>query len=263
MTAPVQPGRRSRFALLIDAENVPPAFAAALVDDAAGHGELAIRRAYGNFSLDCMRNWGEACPRLGIRAHQVFPGARGKNAADLALAIDAMDLLHTGGVEGFCLVSSDGDFSHLALRLREHGVMVIGYGEHKAPESFRQACGRFVELVSAAPVLVPVTQVAAKLVPATPVAAKPVAAKPSLAKPSLAKPSAETARRLLLEAHRNCTKATDGWVNGSHLRSEVGKIEEKFALTTYGHGSFRKFIGWTNGFDIRDDGVMLVRPRQG
>ena len=139
------------------------------------------------------------------------------------------------------------------LRLREHGVLVIGYGERKAPASFRRACDRFIELVPPPPMLVV----------DSPIVAKPVPAKPVPAKPGVAQPNVKTARRLLLEAHGKCTKAIDGWVNGSHLRTEIGKIEEKFTLTTYGVGNFRKFIAWTNGFDIRDDGVMLVRPRHG
>ena len=199
---------------------------------------------------------------MAIRAHQVFPGAWGKNAADLALAIDAIDLFHTGGIEGFCLVSSDSDFSHLALRLREHGVMVIGYGERKAPASFRRACDRFIELVPPPPVLVADVPIVAKPIVVKPPAAKPIAPVPVVSRPIPSKPCVKAARKLLEEAYGHCTKTADGWINAGPLGSELAKMSKPSKSPSHGYGGLQKFIAWAGGFEMKNvNKVMFVKRR--
>jgi hypothetical protein len=136
--------RLPRFAILIDADNTSPRIAAGLFEEVAKFGEASVRRIYGDFSGQRLKSWAEILPKYAIDPYQQFAYTTGKNASDIALVIDAMDLLHSGRMDGFCLVSSDSDFTRLASRLREQGADVYGFGEQKTPESFRQACRRFV-----------------------------------------------------------------------------------------------------------------------
>ena len=133
-----------RFAVLIDADNTSPRIAAGLFEEIAKFGEASVRRIYGDFSSPRMKSWADILQKYAIDPYQQFAYTTGKNASDIALVIDAMDLLHSGRFDGFCLVSSDSDFTRLASRLREEGADVYGFGAQKTPESFRQACRRFI-----------------------------------------------------------------------------------------------------------------------
>ena len=130
--------RLRRFAVLIDAENTSPRIAAGLFDEVAKFGEASVRRIYGDFSNQRLKSWTEILPKFAIDPYQQFAYTSGKNASDIAMVIDAMDLLHSGRLDGFCLVSSDSDFTRLASRLREQGADVYGFGEQKTPESLRR-----------------------------------------------------------------------------------------------------------------------------
>ena len=137
---------RARLAVLIDAENASPRHAGAVFEAVAGLGEATVRRIYGDFSNGRLGSWNAA-----IRSHSIVPchqpaQARGKNAADIALAVDAMDLMHRERLDGVALMSSDSDFTRLAQRLREGGLAVYGFGESKTPRAFRGACRRFETL---------------------------------------------------------------------------------------------------------------------
>lgn len=136
--------RTPRIAVLIDADNASAAHAAAVFEEIATLGEANVRRIYGDFSGLRLKKWTEKLQPLAIMPTQQFNYTTGKNAADITLVIDAMDLMHTGAVDTFCLVSSDSDFTRLAQRLREGGKTVIGFGERKTPEAFRNACNRFI-----------------------------------------------------------------------------------------------------------------------
>src|SRR5919109_1008356 len=136
--------RSPRLAVLIDADNASAKIADGLFEEIAKIGEASVRRIYGDFSHARSKAWADVLSRHAIIPQQQFAYTTGKNASDITLVIDAMDLLHTGRFDGFCLVSSDSDFTRLAARIREQGVDVYGFGEQKTPESFRQACRRFV-----------------------------------------------------------------------------------------------------------------------
>src|SRR4051812_40629327 len=136
--------RPARLAVLIDAENASARIAEALFTEIATLGEASARRIYGDFSSAQLKGWTKVLARFAIQPQQNFANTKGKNSGDIALVIDAMDLLHSGRFDGFCLVSSDSDFTRLASRIREQGVAVYGFGEDKTPESFRQACTRFI-----------------------------------------------------------------------------------------------------------------------
>jgi hypothetical protein len=133
-----------RLAVLIDADNASARIVEGLFEEVAKLGEASVRRIYGDFSSTRSSQWAKVLQRYAIIPHQQFAYTTGKNASDMALVIDAMDLLHSGRVDGFCLVSSDSDFASIATRIREEGVDVFGFGERKTPEAFVQACRRFI-----------------------------------------------------------------------------------------------------------------------
>lgn len=133
-----------RLAVLIDADNAQPSVAAELMSEIGRYGTATVRRAYGDWTTPNLNGWKEHLHTLAIQPIQQFRLTTGKNATDSALIIDAMDLLHGGRVNGFCLVSSDSDFTRLATRIRESGLSVYGFGEKKTPKPFVAACNKFV-----------------------------------------------------------------------------------------------------------------------
>ena len=134
------------FALLIDADNVSARYIKPILTELSKYGNITYKRIYGDWTSNQASKWREELLANSITPIQQFCNTAGKNATDSALIIDAMDILYTGNVEGFCIVSSDSDFTRLASRLRESGMEVIGMGEEKTPRSFRVACTRFVNL---------------------------------------------------------------------------------------------------------------------
>ena len=137
---------RPLYAVLIDADNIPSKYAGAILKEITSFGEPALRRVYGDWGSSRLNTWAKAVRDLGLVAHQETANTVGKNASDIGLVIDAMDILHSGRFDGFVLVSSDSDFTALANRVREQGMDVIGIGETKAPESLRNVCNRFILL---------------------------------------------------------------------------------------------------------------------
>ena len=132
------------LAVLIDADNSSPRWAEAVFEEIASLGEASVRRIYGDFSRSQMSGWQDKLPMLALVPHHQPANTVGKNSSDIALVIDAMDLLHSGRFDGFVLVSSDSDFTRLASRIREQGLDVYGIGQRKTPEAFRKACKRFI-----------------------------------------------------------------------------------------------------------------------
>lgn len=135
-----------RFAVLIDSDNISAKYIDCILDEMTKHGVVTYRRIYGDFTSNQMHRWRNELAERCITPIQQFQNTTGKNATDSALIIDAMDILYAGNVEGFCIVSSDGDFTRLASRLRESGMEVIGMGENKTPKSFKAACSLFTNI---------------------------------------------------------------------------------------------------------------------
>ncbi len=133
-----------RLAVLIDADNAQAAVIEGLLAEIARFGEATVKRIYGDFTSPASASWKKVLQRHAIKPVQQFAYTTGKNATDSTLIIDAMDLLYTRKFDGFCLVTSDSDFTGLAMRLREEGLNVLGFGEKKTPEAFRNACHKFV-----------------------------------------------------------------------------------------------------------------------
>lgn len=134
------------IALLIDADNTTPQGIDPVLTVMAEVGQVNIRRAYGNFAKDNLARWDKITNKYGIRPHQQFDVSKGKNATDMAMTIDAIDLLYQGKVDGFGLMTSDSDFTPLVTRLRQDGLLVYGFGEAKTPQAFKSACTRFLEI---------------------------------------------------------------------------------------------------------------------
>jgi uncharacterized LabA/DUF88 family protein len=221
--------RLRRLAVLIDADNTAPRIAAGLFEEVAKFGEARVRRIYGDFSKPHLKPWVDILQKYAIDPYQQFAYTIGKNASDIALVIDAMDLLHTGRFDGFCLVSSDSDFTRLASRLREQGADVYGFGERKTPESFRQACRRFIYTENLLPdVQGPASGEAAPQKPLQPTSA---------AIPILKKAVAQV-------------EAEDGWVSlavvGQHLANAVSDFDSR----TYGHRKLSDLVRGTGAFDV-------------
>jgi NYN domain-containing protein/OST-HTH/LOTUS domain-containing protein len=236
--------RAARLAVLIDADNTSAKIASRLFEEIAKIGEASVRRIYGDFSSTRLRAWSDILAQHAILPHQQFAYTAGKNASDIALVIDAMDLLHTGRFDGFCLVSSDSDFTRLASRIREQGVAVYGFGEHKTPESFRQACRRFIY-----------TENLLRPEPAAP------GAVPDKLGKSLEPPTAAIA---VLRTALAQMDAEDGWVRLGNLGQRVIAIAPDFDSRTYGYGKLSDLVRKTGAFDVDqvEGGALLVRLKR-
>ena len=139
-----------RFAVLIDADNVSPKYIKYILDEVSDQGIATYKRIYGDWTDNEKRSWKNVLLDWSVNPIQQYSYTTGKNATDSAMIIDAMDILYSGNVDGFCLVSSDSDFTKLAQRLRESGMFVMGIGEQKTPKPFRTACDTFklLEIIS-------------------------------------------------------------------------------------------------------------------
>jgi len=223
-----------RLAVLIDAENASASIADNLFEEIATLGEATVRRIYGDFSGTRLKGWSEVAMRLAIVQQQQQASVKGKNAADIALVIDAMTLLHVGNVDGFCLVSSDSDFSRLATEIRERGQMVYGFGEQKTPESLRNACHRFIYFENFAlngedrdPPEKTERNTQAKR------AHRP----PSKAVPLINKAIAQL-------------NSDDGWVELAAVGSQLGNLNSDFDPRTYGEKKLSDLMRKAGAFDV-------------
>ena len=239
---PTEP-RSPRLAVLIDADNASPRIAEGLFEEIAKIGEASVRRIYGDFSGTGHKSWASILSRHAIMPHQNFAYTKGKNASDIALVIDAMDLLHSGRFEGFCLVSSDSDFTRLAARIREQGIDVYGFGEQKTPESFRQACRRFIYTEN--------------LLPEAPALDRdPTPDSKPLQPPSAAIPVLRKAIAALDD--------DDGWVGLGAVGQQLGKLASDFDPRTYGHVKLGDLVEKTGAFEVeRTKGRGIkIRPKK-
>ena len=134
------------LAVLIDADNIPSSYLKEMTEEIAKYGNPTIKRIYGDWTKPNLAKWKKLLLENAVTPVQQYSYTSGKNATDSAMIIDAMDILYSGKVEGFCIVSSDSDFTRLATRLREAGMLVIGIGEKKTPDPFIVACDRFIYL---------------------------------------------------------------------------------------------------------------------
>jgi hypothetical protein len=242
-----QPPRSARLAELIDADNASPRIADGLFQEIARIGEASVRRIYGDFSSPRLKSWADILARHAIVPHQQFAYIPGKNASDIALVIDAMDLLHTGRFEGFCLVSSDSDFTRLASRIREQGVDVFGFGEQKTAESFRQACRRFIYTEN--------------LLPDAPPAGTASAADPEQGRAARSLHAPRAAVPLLCRVIDQMDD-DDGWVNLGGVGQQLSNLAPDFDPRTYGHRKLSDLVRKTGAFEVEcPPGGAVLRIR--
>jgi hypothetical protein len=227
------------LAVLIDADNTSAKIADRLFEEIAKIGEASVRRIYGDFSSARMKGWAEVLSRHGIIPQQQFAYVTGKNASDIALVIDAMDLLHSGRFDGFCLVSSDSDFTRLAARIREQGVDAYGFGEQKTPESFRQACKRFIYTENLTLAADDDHTAELKTAPLQP--------------PGKA---AKAIRRAMAQI-----ETEDGWVSLSAVGQQLANLAPDFDPRTFGCGKLSDLVRKTNEFDIEQAQGKPLRIR--
>ncbi len=213
---------QAKLAVLIDADNAQASIIEGLLAEVARFGVASVRRIYGDWTSNRLQSWKKTLLQYSIQPVQQFGYTSGKNATDSALIIDAMDLLYTRRFDGFCLVSSDSDFTRLAMRLREEGLVVYGFGEKKTPEPFVQACDKFIYTE----VLRPEEETADR--PAA--AAKP--AEKGVSKPVV---------RLIAKAVDDVSEES-GWAQLGSVGSNLTKVRPDFDSRLYGFKKFSDLI---------------------
>lgn len=262
----VEANGSARLAILIDADNTSAAYAHAIFEEVARLGEANVRRIYGDFASDRLKAWREVMHPLAILPQQQFNYTVGKNAADITLVIDAMDLMHQKRLDGFCLVSSDSDFTRLAQRLREDGAVVYGFGARKTPEAFRNACSRFIYIEN---LLEPTGEAAARTEPAKQKAApkaKPDKAAKASEKPEVAPaPKKEPPSKAVPLIRKAMEQAWDDeeWVNLGTVGQRLNHLAPDFDARTYGCATLLKVVEQSGKFAVERPpaGGVLIKRR--
>ncbi|ANG61141.1 hypothetical protein A8C75_00835 [Marinobacterium aestuarii] len=206
--------QHKKIAVLVDADNAQRSKTKHILDELSGHGHIVVKRAYGDWSSENLKNWRTTLNELAIQPCQQFAYTTGKNSTDGAMIIDAMDLLYSKRFDAFAIVSSDSDFTSLASRLKQSEIYVFGFGEKKTPISFRNACDDFIftEILGDVP---------AETLPGNPDMAQ--------------------IKRLLIKAWREHSD-DEGWMNMGHAGSLLKRQRPDFDPRTFGAASFKEFL---------------------
>jgi uncharacterized protein (TIGR00288 family) len=243
--------RKPRVALLIDADNSPASKIDLILNELSTFGETNIRRAYGNWKKSELKGWEEALHEHAIRPMQ-FDYTKGKNASDMAMVIDALELLYTDRPDAFGIVSSDADFTPLVMHLRAKGAAVYGFGAQKTPEPFVNACSRFLYLDKLRPIAAGDAPAGARD-EADAVAAAPLRATPAQLK--------QDARLVLLL--RNAVQAAaddESWARVGAVGTQIAN-QASFDHRNYGYATLTKLLVATQLFEIVDEGKSTVMVR--
>jgi uncharacterized LabA/DUF88 family protein len=249
----------TKLALLIDGDNVSATFMPLIMREAAKHGGVAVRRIYGQFESGKMKSWQKHIVEFDLTPVNVTPLTRGKNATDMKLVIEAMDMLHGRQLDGFCIVSSDGDFTPLAARIRANALAAFGFGAKKAPAKYKAAFDRFCECdtLLASEKKAPVRKAskgAPKTVPAQ--AQRPPPKPPATAK--LALPADE------ILAAIEAARRHDGWSHLSEIKKRLSGAIADFKSSNYGHRQIGDLVLAVEGTEAKPSprGVHYVRRRR-
>jgi len=220
-----------KLAVLIDAENAQPSIVDGLMAETANYGIASVKRIYGDWTGPGLKGWKEVLLQYSIQPIQQFTYTKGKNATDSAMIIDAIDLLYTGNFNGFCIVSSDSDFTRLASRIRESGLLVYGFGEKKTPSAFVSACDKFIY-----------TEV--------------LRARTDENEAIVKKSSNELkGDARLVSLLRNAVEASSddgGWANLGAVGSNIAKQSPEFDPRNYGYSKLGELVTATKLFDIEE-----------
>ncbi len=206
--------KSDKLAVLIDADNAQASIIAELLAEVSKFGTASIKRAYGDWTTPNLKKWKDYLHKHAIQPVQQFSYTSGKNATDSSLIIDAMDILHESELDGFCLISSDSDFTRLATRIREAGLVVYGFGEKKTPEAFIAACDKFV-----------FTEILRE---------KDVPTQKSESNTSKLRP--------IIVAAINAVSKDDGWARLSNVGAYISKNNPSFDPRNYGYEKLGKLI---------------------
>lgn len=258
-SAAPKPRQQKHLAVLIDADNASAAIVEGLFEEIAKFGIASVKRIYGDWTLPNLGGWKKVLLEYSIQPMQQFAYTTGKNSTDSSLIIDAMDLLYTRRFDGFCLVSSDSDFTRLAARLREEGLEVIGFGEQKTPKPFVSACDKFIytELLrddaEPAEVEAPVSAPATTQAPTATPEAKP-AVQPTQTKVKPQKVPVDFIAKVIDD-----NSDEDGWCHLSALGTNISKLRSDFDARMYGHKKLSDLIKAQNGrFELQILGVTAT-----
>lgn len=238
---------RRKIAMLIDGDNAQSSLISQMLVEAGKYGMVTVRRIYGDWTTPNMNSWKDVLNYHAIQPIQQFRYTIGKNATDSAMIIDAMDILHSRVVEGFCLVSSDSDYTRLATRIRETGIFVIGIGEKKTPKPFVNACDVFVYTEN--------------LVTETKPAKQP-ARKPAGNNNNKKKEEKEEKEELdpmpMLEKAFEIAVQEDGWARLDHMGNALYQLDPGFDPRTYGQRQLSRLVG-----NLKDNFEMRTQETDG
>ena len=255
-----------RLAVLIDADNtfnVIPMIDE-LFEEISKFGDASVRRIYGDWTDTRLKRWKEVLPKHAIQPIQQFANTTGKNATDSALIIDAMDLLYTSPLDGFCIVSSDSDFTRLAIRFRESGKLVYGFGEQKTPESLTAACNQFIyieillqnKVSDAASSNLNIVALSANK-PKTTTETKPTGtstSEDSMLAPVVKKTSQQLAGDTklvsLIRSALETLSDEEGFANTGEIKKYIVKNYSAFDSRNYGYGKFSDLINTIGLFEL-------------
>lgn len=229
-----------KLAVLIDADNAQPSIIEGLLSEIAKYGTASVKRIYGDWTLPNLKSWKEILLQYSIQPVQQFGYTTGKNSTDSAMIIDAMDLLYTRNFTGFCIVSSDSDFTKLASRIRESGLFVYGFGEQKTPSAFVSACDKFIY---------------------TEVLRAETDEKQAIAKMPSTKLKQNTK---LVNLFRNAVEASSdesGWAQLGPVGSNIAKQSPDFDPRNYGYGKLGELIKATKLFSIEERQIGTTKSK--
>ena len=244
-----------RFAVLIDADNVSEKYIKIILDETANSGVATYKRIYGDWTNQRMTSWKSVLLENSIVPMQQYSYTTGKNATDAAMIIDAMDILYSGNVDGFCIVSSDSDFTRLVARLRESGKQVIGMGESKTPQPFISACNQFkyLDLLLEQKLQEEAAEEAAKTAKSTASKGK-TTKKKTKEQQDLEKKRQSDLRRVrnILDNITEKFSDEDGWIFSGKLGDQMSKRMPDFDVRNFGFSKFTSFIKSLGTFEYNE-----------
>jgi len=245
------PIRTTRLAMLIDADNASVNLIEELLQEVAKYGTAHVKRIYGDWTNTRLNKWKEKLNQFAIQPMQQFAYTTGKNSTDSALIIDAMDLLYTQNFDGFCIVSSDSDFTRLASRIRESGLIVYGFGEKKTPEPFIKACDKFIY-----------TEILGQIEELPDADSPTTNAKPAQTASSNLKAIGQKLKtnkdliKLLNDAYEAISEE-DEWVHLGAFGSQLTKLSPSFDSRNYSYKKLSDLIQATDIFEVKKDSKII------
>ena len=229
-----------KLAVLIDADNAQPSIVDGLLAEIANYGLASVKRIYGDWTGPGLKGWKEVLLEHSIQPMQQFAYTKGKNATDSAMIIDAMDLLYTGKFDGFCIVSSDSDFTKLASRIRESGLLVYGFGEQKTPTPFVSACDKFIF---------------------TEVLRAKIDESEAIVKKSSNELKQDTKLVSLLRNAVEASSDESGWAQLGPVGSNIAKQAPEFDSRNYGYGKLGELVAATKLFELEERQVRETNSK--